>query len=661
MLFRENRERVAVVGLGGMGKTQIALELAYRVQNREVEGVAERYSVFWVQAQSMAAFHKTAGELVRLLNIAHGDDNPKEALQAYLSSEAAGYWLLVLDNVDDAALLDGEPGQSAGLSDFFPRNPNGRLLLTTRQTSVAVDVAGTNVVELLSMPFAEAYLLMERLLLDKDQVQNTQSTKELLEKLACLPLTVAQAAAYMNRNKAPIVRYLERCRSADQNMIDLLSRRLRDDAHYSDAQGAVATTWTVSFEAIRGTDANAVRILSFIRWIESKAIPVSMLPGAESGTDLDDSIGLLCGYGFLRWREDSETLDMHSLVHLVLRLWLDQEMDQGLTTESMAIEHLNDAFPWSNKWENRQVWQKYLPHVLPLINEAGLRRSMILQSLSHRVGNCLQFDGRIKEMVDVYELLVAVQTETLAETHPVRLQSQLGLATAYQDDGQANEATKILERIATIPKEMLPETDTARLASQHLLACSYLLNDEVGEGIKLLEHVVSLGKETLEEEHPYRLSYGQTAEHALAIAYRKNGQVEEAVMILEHLVAINETTLPESHPWRLASLYELSNAYGDIDQPKEQIRMLEYVVGVWEETLDQPRSDQLVAQNGLVRAYLANHQFKEAVEMLEDVVAKRKEILAVDHPDRLTSQSMLAYAYQRANQRIDYAYAGDAG
>lgn len=652
MLFRENRERVAVVGLGGMGKTQIALEMAYQVQNGEVDGVAERYSVFWVQAQSMATFHKTAGELVRLLNIPHGSDNPKEALQTYLSSEAAGCWLLVLDNVDDAALLDGdgEPGQPAGLFNFFPRNPNGRLLLTTRQTSVAVDVAGCNVVELMSMPFAEAYLLMERLLLDKGQVRNTRPTKELLEKLACLPLTVAQAAAYMNRNRTPIVRYLGRCRSADQNIIDLLSKGLREETHHSEAQGAVATTWIVSFEAIRRADANAVRLLSFIRWVESKAIPVSMLPRAESGTDLDDSIGLLCGYGFLRWREDGETLDMHSLVHLVLRLWLDQGIDESLTTENTAINHLHCIFPSPYCWDSTQLWQQYLPHVLPLITEAGLRRSRPLQLLSHRVGRCLNIDARIKEMIKVYELLVAVESDTLVETHRTVLAAQLGLADAYQHDNQAEKAIQILEGIVAIQKEILPENHLYQLMSQRDLAYAYRSNDQIEEAIKLLEHVASIFEETRGETDCDRL----ISEHGLALVYLGNGQVAEAIMILERVVAIQETTLQENHPERLGALHDLAIAYRSIDQFDEAIRILEHVLGVWEETMDTPNPIQLIAKHELACAYLAKGQFEQAVEMLEDVMAKRKDIFRSNHPDLLTSQHVLVDAYL-ANGQVNEA------
>ncbi|TQV93583.1 kinesin light chain 1 and [Cordyceps javanica] len=645
ILFRENRERVAVVGLGGMGKTQTALELAYRVRNMEVEDVKERHSVFWVQAQSMAAFHKTAGELVQQLKIPCDDDDPKEAFREYLASDAAGYWLLVVDNIDDVVVLDGAPNQSPGLSEFFPRSRKGRILLTTRQTSVAVDVASSDVVELSSMKFDEAYLLMETLLVDKSRVQDAESTKELLEKLTCFPLALAQAAAYMNKNRLPIIRYLKLCQSVDQNMVNLFTKQLRDETHHSGMQGAVATTWIVSFEAVRKTDANAVRLLSFIRWIESKAIPVNMLPPAGSQMELDESIGLLCGYGFLSWREDNETLDMHSLVHLGLRLWLDQAADDSLTTEDAAIEHLYSIFP-SHEWENRLVWRLFLPHVLPLVKDIRLQADKTVQSLGHTAGLCLRVDGRTIEAVEVLELIATIRKETLAETHPSRLASQHALAIAYQANGQVKEAIQVLEHVVAIRKETLAKTHPSRLASQHMLAGAYQANGQVKEAIQVLEHVVAIRKETLAKTHPDRLA----AQHTLAMAYQANGQVKEAIQVLEYVVAIYKETLAKTHPSRLAAQHALAIAYEANGQVKEAIQVIEHVVAIQKETLAKTHPSRLASQHVLAIAYRANGQVKEAIQVLEHVVAIEKETLAKTHPSRLASQHELAIAYQANGQ-----------
>ncbi|KAM3485163.1 hypothetical protein MY8738_001631 [Beauveria namnaoensis] len=606
MLLRENRERVAVVGLGGMGKTQIALELAHRVRNMEVEGVTQRYSVFWVPAQSMATFHKTAGELVQRLDIHCGNEDPKEALRTYLESDAAGHWLLVVDNVDDTVVLDGKPGHSNGLSGLLPQSRKGRLLITTRQTSLAVNVAGNDIVKLSSMAFDEAYSLMGILLLDKSQVRDIESTKELLKKLTCLPLTLAQAAAYMNKNGTPIVRYLELCRSADQNMVDLLSKRLRDETHHSQAQGAVVTTLIVSFEAIRETDSNAVRLLSFIRWIEPKAIPISMLPDAGSQIDLEDSIGLLCGYGFLSRREDGEMLDMHSLVHLVLRLWLDQDDDNSLTSEAVAIEHLERVFP-SVEWENRSVWRQFLPHVLPFVKDAALRRNEPMQWLGHRAGLCLRVDGRTSETVKCFELLAAARERTQADTHPDRLDSQHELARAYLADDQVEKAIKTLERVVALREQTLARTHSDRLSSQRALASAYQANSQVEKAIKLLEYVVALREQTLAETHPDRLS----SQRALASAYQANGQVEDAVKMLVHVVATEKHTLAETHPDRLLSQHALASVYQANGQVEKAIKLLEHVVAIQQQTLAETHPFRLLSQHALASAYQAKSKSRK--------------------------------------------------
>uniref|UniRef100_A0A8H7TTR1 NB-ARC domain-containing protein n=1 Tax=Bionectria ochroleuca TaxID=29856 RepID=A0A8H7TTR1_BIOOC len=163
MIFIEGRERVAIVGLGGVGKTQIALELAYRVQEVAVDSVEEQHSVFWMPAQSLAAFQQAAIEVMQKLNLGVSDsDNAKEAFRLYLSSKPAGQWLLILDNLDDTAVLDGESDQSDSLRDFLPQSRTGRTLITTRSAQIGEDMAGSDVIELEAMSPGEARALLEK-------------------------------------------------------------------------------------------------------------------------------------------------------------------------------------------------------------------------------------------------------------------------------------------------------------------------------------------------------------------------------------------------------------------------------------------------------------------------------------------------------------------
>ena len=548
MLFIEGRERVAIVGLGGMGKTQIALELAYRIQEVAMDSVEEPRSVIWMPAQNLAAVQQAATEVMQKLNLVVSDsDSVKEAFRRYLSSETSGQWLLILDNLDETAVLDGESGQSDSLRDFLPQSRTGRTLITTRSAQIGEEMAGSNAIELEAMSPGEARALLERSLKKKIGAEDGQVTAELLERLTYLPLTIGQAAAYMNQCRLPLAAYLRLWTSADEVMISLLSKQLRDETHYSGTQGAVATTWIVSFEAIRKENAGATHLLSFIQWMDFKAIPRRMLPVSGSQVDMMESIGTICGYGFLSWREDGETLDMHQLVHLALRLWFKQAEEESMAEED-AGQHLLAIFPESD-WENRLVWRQYLPHVLRLAKEAMSRKDERIVSLGYRAGLCLRVDGRTRERVEVLEQVVAIEEKTLAEDHPSRLASQHALALAYNANGRVKKAVQMLEKVVAIRDKTLAEDHPSRLASQHALAGAYKANGQVKKAVKMLEQVVAIWEKTLAEDHPSRLA----SQHALARAYQANGQVKEAVQLLEQVMAVKEKTLAEDHPSRLVS------------------------------------------------------------------------------------------------------------
>ncbi|KAI0847805.1 P-loop containing nucleoside triphosphate hydrolase protein [Daldinia vernicosa] len=148
--FVKERRKLAVLGLGGVGKTQVALEFAYRVQDRKDE-----YSVFWVLAQSQATFEQSYAGLARLLQIS-GEGDQKMLVKQHLSSENAGKWLLIVDNVDDyeATFRLDNP---TGMIKYLPQNDNGLILFTTRSREVAMDVAMNDVVDLGEMNPEEAY------------------------------------------------------------------------------------------------------------------------------------------------------------------------------------------------------------------------------------------------------------------------------------------------------------------------------------------------------------------------------------------------------------------------------------------------------------------------------------------------------------------------
>ncbi|KAM0495692.1 hypothetical protein ACHAP8_007962 [Fusarium lateritium] len=344
-------ERVALVGLGGAGKTQIAIQLAHLMKNDK----QSHYSVIWISALSRASFEQACTEMIKVFKIEHpADKDPKETFKDFLSSEEAGKWVLIIDNADDMEILygTGTSQGTGGIAEFIPDCEQGYILLTTRSRETAVRFAQSNVLELPGMDVEDATALLRNSLIQNDQIQDAEVTNELLQKLAHLPLAIIQASAYMNTNMVPITEYLRLLQNTNRDMIELLSVGVYEKTHYNESQGAVLTTWIVSFEQIRDSHTEAATLLSFVACLEPKAIPRALLPRLESEQSMTRAIGTLCGYGFFSPREDGKMFDMHSLVHLATQIWIQDEGHEE-RTQQLAFEHMAEEFPVDD-WESRE-------------------------------------------------------------------------------------------------------------------------------------------------------------------------------------------------------------------------------------------------------------------------------------------------------------------
>ncbi|KAL8310400.1 hypothetical protein RB597_010306 [Gaeumannomyces tritici] len=647
LFIQKECQKAAIVGLGGVGKTQLALQLAYWAKQHRPE-----YSIFWVPVLSGATFEQAYNEIARKLRLQDvgTDEDPKDSVRRYLSSEAAGPWLLVVDNADDANLLFGSPDTPSGLIDYLPESEHGLVLFTTRSREVAVSAAGSDVVELSEMDPQEAADYLEKLLIKKDLLRDEGESTKLLKELTYLPLAITQAAAYLNTIQVSIAEYLKLLRGTDQNAASLMSREFHDKTRHKSSRNAVATTWLVSFDQIRKSDPAAADLLFFLSCIEPKAIPQSILPRLEVKEQMVHAIGTLCGCAFLTRRGDSQVFDMHSLVHLATRIWIQRE-GRTATAHGKATRHLAEVFP-DDDYANRSLWREYLPHVFKALQGSEGVDTEEKSNLCFWVGRCLRVDGRAKEAVTYLRKAWQWRDGHFAEDHLWRLASQHALAIAYRDNGQVRQAVALLEQVVAIWAKTFADDHPDRLASQHALAMAYRANGQVRQAVALLEQVVAIRAKTFAEDHPNRLG----SQHALAMAYRDNGQVRQAVALLEQVVAIRIKTLAENHPSRLGSQHALAMAYRANGQVRQAVALLEQVVAIRAKTLADDHPDRLGSQHALAMAYQANGQIRQAVALLEQVVAIRAKTFADDHPDRLASQHALAMAY-RDNGQIRQAVA----
>ena len=641
LIIRSDCQKLAVVGLGGAGKTQVALELAYTVKERW-----PTYSIYWVPAVSGESFEQAYRDIATQCSVPLNptEEDPKESVRRYLNSGSAGKWLLVVDNADDQEVLFGVSGELGGVTGYLPESENGLTLFTTRSREVAVSLAGSDVIEIQEMDHQEAESFLTRSLTRKDLLNDRMVATELLNELAFLPLAIAQAAAYLNAMQISIREYLSLLRSTEQDLFSLLSREFRDNTRYRNSRNAVAATWLISFDQIRRSDSLAADLLSFMSCIENKAIPRSMLPTVEPEERMAHAIGTLRAYAFVTKRADTDSYDMHRLVHLATKVWLDKQ-DALQKVKEEATIHLAESFP-SDDYTNRATWREYFPHAfqsLRITKELNIKARF---DLCMAVGRCLLVDGRVGEAVFWLSECCSWWQGHFPEDHHDRLTSQHMLARAYQADGQVSKAVILLKQVVAIEEKVLKEDHPHRLASQHELARVYQADGQVSKAVILLEQVVAIEEKVLKEDHPSRLA----SQHQLASAYQADGQVSKAVILLEQVVAIKEKVLKEDHPDRLVSQHQLASAYKADGQVSKAVILLEQVVAIAEKVLKKDHPSRLASQHELASAYQADGQVSKAVILLEQVVAIEEKILKEDHPSRLASQHGLAIAYQADGQ-----------
>ena len=496
-------------------------------------------------------------------------------------------------------ILFDSPESPGGILQYIPESDNGRVLFTTRSRAVATDVGG-DMIKLAEMNVKEAESLLEKSLSGNDLLSDRKRVAELLQELTYLPLAITQAAAYIIKNKVSIDEYVELLQGADQDRVGLITRQFHDPTRYKESRHAVATTWLISLRQIRQSDPDAADLLPFLSCIEPKAIPQSILPPLRSMEAWMSAIGTLDAYALVVRRENTTMFDIHSLVHLAMKVsvqrgWIAATVEESAAkVEESAIKHIAGIFPWDN-YEWRDRWRAYMPHALRILRQDDTINVVARYDLCLKVGNCLRNDDRIRDAVRYLQDCYDWQKEHLNEDNPYLLITQHELARVYQADGQVIKALQLLEKVVQIEERTLAEDNLFRISSQHGLAAAYKADGQVKKALRLLEKEVQIKERTLAEDDLSLLAPQQE----LAIVYQADGQVNKALQLQEKVVQIKERRLAEDILSRLRSEHSLATIFWNLDQHRRALKIMTQVVEIHQRVLDDDNTERLASEEWL--------------------------------------------------------------
>ncbi|EXK26264.1 hypothetical protein FOMG_17166 [Fusarium oxysporum f. sp. melonis 26406] len=634
--------RLALFGLGGVGKSQIALEYAYRFRAQHSNA-----SIFWIHAENRSRIEQGFNSIAEEIGIP-GNLYPSTSILAlvrsWLSKRLKGPWLMVLDNADDTNVFFGKltnelsshsTHQHQCLWDFLPQSPNSTILFTTRNKQLGLDLAGGG--DLISVPpmeYSEAKLLFT------SRLQTTQasekSMKKLFDLLEYLPLAIAQAAAVIERKCQSLDQYLERYEETESAPINLLSKDFTDIGRDGQDKNAVFKTWSISFNQIRQDDMRAAELLSLMSFYDRQGIP-ELLLRQQLGTSsqLEDALSTLKGYSLIYPSHDGKAFDMHRLVQLCVKGWL-QGHNEYSTWADAAIVTLCEAYP-TGEHENWAQCALLLPHAQRILTAFPSTTSDKQATLQFNVAWYLDTQGRYDSAESLHGRALEQRTLRLGQEHTDTLMSSNGLATVFFHQGKYAQAEQLLRQTLEARRRTLGPRHEDTLTSASTLSNILWCQGKYEEAEHLLLQTLDGRKAVLGSRHKDTME--SIKHHVVFLWY--NGKYCEAETKIQDLVDDMEEMLGLNHPSTLASKSVYASILDVLGKHKTAELLFNDLFNATKQLYGKEHPEALDCLERLSWTLANQGRFAEARRIKQQALEGYEKTLGKDHPETVASYSNL--------------------
>ncbi|KAH7459886.1 hypothetical protein FOMA001_g19863 [Fusarium oxysporum f. sp. matthiolae] len=673
----------ALWGLGGSGKTQIALDYAYRRCDAD-----EECCVFWVHADNEATFladYKTIGKKLGVDERLDGTD----LLDAVCNEiKARSKWVMILDNADNLRLFGvGQGAQekaNQNLQKYVPCAAQGTVLWTSRDAHITGTLVGPRRgIEVRFMTIDEATTLLTRVRNEApllEEATGEAGVVSLLEELQRLPLAISQAGAYMRRISMSATQYLALLRQG-QTRWEVLKITDADRHRRPEVSNSVLETWRISTDRIRAESEISYQILNVVAYVDSQDIPEELMVAASQhntrdenstrqATELEvlEAITRLKEFSFLglRQKEDSRrSYEMHKLVQEAVRYGLgvrglmettagkapgavNEPENSEAYYSGIALQIVDGLFPPSEPTSWAQC-EEYVTHAVRVGEWAEMSRTKIeTATLLQRVSGFLYDRGRWKEKEPVDRRALDLRREVLGEKHADTIRSMASLAATYHEQGRYNEAEPMKVKALRFRREVLGEKHPDTMKSMADLADTYHAQGRYNEAEPIFIKVLELRQEVLRERHPDTIR----SMADLAAMYHTQGRYNKAERLMDEALNLRREVLGEKHPDTIRSMAHLASTYHTQGRYDEDEEIVVKVLELQREVLGGEHPDTIRSMANLGATYHQQGRYDEAQEIAIKVLELQREVLGEKHPDTIRSMANLAATYH-AQGRYD--------
>ena len=655
----------AIHGLAGIGKTQCALEYAYRYRDKY-------QAVFWTNANSPKALVAGFVAIAALLQLKEKDAQDQSmaitAVKQWLETNTD--WLLILDNADNLKMV----------YPFLPRKGSGHILLTTSanaipQTMTSVQINQVDQEKGVLFLLRRVHIIALDALPDTASVGDRARASDIVQTLGNLPLALDQAGAYINATRCGLAGFLHLYQTHRANLL-----QTRDEPLTYPVE-PVATTWDLAFEKVEKANPAAVDLLRLCAFLAPDAIPEEIIsvgapdlgpvlqPVAADSYALNEAIGELLKFSLVD--RENGTLTIQRLVQTVLKDGMDKETQRHWAER--AVRAVNCVFP-DVEVATWPTCQHYLPQAQNCAELIKDYRLFFLEAgrLLYETGRYLFDRAQYAQAEPLYQQALSICRQVLGTSHPDTASILHELARLYQAQGLYARAEALFKEALEICKH-LPETEHFQTIDT-MQALAWLYKDQAQ-----YEQAKSLFQEVLEILKHLLGAHPDTAGtlHALASLYKDQGQPMPAPLLQEAL-EIHKQVMGTRHPGTASIMHELAGFYQDQGQFEQDHGRYKQTDGQYKQAesffkkaleirqqilgLQHPQTaDTLYSLAWLYHdwAWLYKNQdlndqaeslFKEALAPLKEALEIRQQILAPQHPQTAETLHAMGQFYQDRDQ-----------
>nr|WP_304523168.1 FxSxx-COOH system tetratricopeptide repeat protein [Actinoplanes polyasparticus] len=524
----------ALQGMGGVGKSQLAVEYVYRHQ--------DKYDViWWIPSERPAQIGNALTELAQRLQLPVGLE-ANAAVPAVREALRLGQpyanWLLIFDNAESPEAVQR----------YFPNGGPGHIMVTSRNpqwSSIAqqleVDVFARR----------ESVDLLRR----RGQELTDEDATRLAEALGDLPLALDQAAAWRAETGMPADEYL---RLFEQKRTELLEVSVP-----LDYQLPVAAAWNVSLDRLADSSPGALRLLQVCSFFAPEPIPRTLFSRGRASNvhpELDEvrrdpmrlnrAIREINRYALAKIDHRTNSIQMHRLVQAVLMDRLDDAEQASMRRSAHLL--LADGDP--NDPNSPDSWRAYAdlyPHAMTA--QAFRSTDPWVQQLIDNLSRYLYWWGDHRAAYELATRAYEARSEQLGARNPSTLRMGHWMGWLLFVLGRFNEAAQLNQEVLNAYREIVDEDNEDLLRALGAVAADRRVAGDFKGALELAEevyqrHVRALGPDDVETI---------TAAHNLAVSLRLTGELQRASEIDEQNQQLRIQLYGTDHPITLESTRNL--------------------------------------------------------------------------------------------------------